>query len=192
MGIPDFPHFFFKLPNNYKSRKAVKKILCLLFCFVLFNNPVKSQELNNRLLINDEEILFGYCNRDGLYDEPFDQWFLSEYEEYVIDYSTLGKIDTSFFNNVKITLVMGTWCGDSKREVPRFYKIIDELNYDESNLTMISVDRDKLAPVIEFEEMNIKRVPTFIFYSDGVEIGRIIEYPEDSLEKDLYKILSEK
>ena len=170
----------------------MKRLFSLLFCIVFFYNPGSSQELNNKISLNDEEILLGYCNRDGLYFEPFDQWFLLEYEEYEIDFSTLSEIDTSYFNNIKITMVIGTWCGDSQREVPRFYKILDELLYDESTLTMICVDRDKLAPVIDFQEMNISRVPTFIFYKNGAEIGRIIEYPEDTLEKDLLNILSEK
>jgi hypothetical protein len=33
-------------------------------------------------------------------------------------------------------------------------------------------------------------VPTFIFMKDGQELGRIVEYPLESLEKDMAKILS--
>jgi hypothetical protein len=35
----------------------------------------------------------------------------------------------------------------------------------------------------------IERVPTFIVYGDGREIGRIVETPEGSLEEHLVKIL---
>ena len=42
----------------------------------------------------------------------------------------------------------------------------------------------------ETEGLNIEKVPTFIFYKNGIEIGRIIESPEKSIEKDFLKILN--
>jgi thiol-disulfide isomerase/thioredoxin len=92
-------------------------------------------------------------------------------------------------NGIKITLVMATWCGDSKEWVPRFYKILDELNFNYKNLTLISVDRDKKAAGTEVETLNIERDPTFIFYNKKTELGRIIEVPVDLLEKNMLKIL---
>jgi hypothetical protein len=38
--------------------------------------------------------------------------------------------------------------------------------------------------------LNIFKVPTFIFYKDGKEIGRYVEYARVSLEKDILKIVS--
>ena len=38
--------------------------------------------------------------------------------------------------------------------------------------------------------MSIINVPTFIFYKDGEELGRIVEYPIQDLESDMLKILS--
>ena len=38
--------------------------------------------------------------------------------------------------------------------------------------------------------MEIELVPTFILDYNGEEIGRIIESPEESLEKDLLRIIS--
>jgi hypothetical protein len=92
--------------------------------------------------------------------------------------------------DIKITVVMATWCGDSKEWVPRFYKITDELNYNYQKLTLICVDRTKKAPGTIVETLNIERVPTFIFYRKKTEIGRIIEVPADLLEKEILKILS--
>lgn len=84
---------------------------------------------------------------------------------------------------------MATWCGDSRDWVPRFYKIMDELDFKSKNLTLICVDRDKKAPGTKVEELNIEKVPTFIFYRKKKELGRIIEVPGDLLEKDILKIL---
>ena len=37
--------------------------------------------------------------------------------------------------------------------------------------------------------MNIERVPTFIIYRGEKEIGRIVETPKKSLERDLWNIV---
>jgi len=91
---------------------------------------------------------------------------------------------------VKITLVLGTWCSDSRREVPWFYKILESLEYDLDNMKVICVNTAKTAEGIDVDQLDIQKVPTFIFYKEGVELGRIIETPQTSLEKDMAKILN--
>jgi len=92
-------------------------------------------------------------------------------------------------DEIKIVCIQGTWCSDSRREVPRFFKILYELNYDLENLTMICVDRKKQADNIDVDQFVIEKVPTFIFYKDDSELGRIIETPKNTLEIDLLEIL---
>lgn len=87
---------------------------------------------------------------------------------------------------------MGTWCGDSKRETPRFYKVLEAAEFDLKNLEMITVNRGKKTPDNLERGFNIFRVPTFIFYKNGKEIGRYVEYPRKSLEKDMLDILTGK
>jgi len=76
---------------------------------------------------------------------------------------------------------MGTWCGDSKREVPRFIKVLEAANFPVDNLKIVAVDRRKeqykKSPTGEEWGLSIKRVPTFIFYKNGKESNRIIESP---------------
>ena len=55
---------------------------------------------------------------------------------------------------------------------------------------MITENRSKKTPNNLQHGFNIKRVPTFIFYKKGKEIGRYVEYARESLEKDLLKIVS--
>lgn len=86
---------------------------------------------------------------------------------------------------------MGTWCGDSRRETPHFYKLLDAVNFDYKNLQMITVDRSKKSSNNEQAGLEIIRVPTFIFYKNGKEINRFVEYPVKSLEEDLLEILKE-
>ncbi|MCU0370461.1 MAG: thioredoxin family protein [Bacteroidales bacterium] len=53
------------------------------------------------------------------------------------------------------------------------------------------VNRDKEAGLVETINYNIQKVPTFIIYRKGREIGRIIETPYTTLEKDLLMFFSD-
>lgn len=155
--------------------------------------PLFSQEINQVIMDTsiNKEILFGYCDRDAFENELFKAWFTEEYESYKIDEKTLEKMDFDNNSQPEITIVMGTWCSDSRREIPRFYKILDKLEYDEDKLTLITINRQKNAGDIEIGHLNVELVPTLIFYENGIEKGRIIESPKKSLEKDMIKILGE-
>ena len=41
----------------------------------------------------------------------------------------------------------------------------------------------------EVEDLDIQFIPTFIFYKNKKEIGRITEIPESTLEGDIEKII---
>ena len=88
---------------------------------------------------------------------------------------------------------MGTWCEDSQLQFPQFYKILTAMEFDKTRLEMISLDnhpdRYLHSPQHEEEGYNIDYVPTIIFFRDGVEIGRITEFPKMSLEKDMADIV---
>jgi thiol-disulfide isomerase/thioredoxin len=152
-----------------------------------------SQIMNQKAIDfkKNNEMLIGLCNRDGFSQVNcnFDSVYHAEYPVYKPDETTMKQL-AGKVKGVRITLVMASWCGDSKDWVPRFYKIMDELNFNYDKLTLICVDRDKKAPGTTVESLNIERVPTFIFYRRKAELGRIIEVPADILEKDILKIVS--
>ena len=135
--------------------------------------------------------LIGACERNALQEAPFQEWYQTNYEEYTIDKAVLKKCKNKL-KNVQVEIFMATWCGDSKREVPRFYKILDELGVEESQVTLINVfgtdSLYKQSPSHEEQGKLIHRVPTFIFYKKGEEIGRIVETPVTSFETDMAQI----
>ncbi|MBL4904681.1 MAG: thioredoxin family protein [Flavobacteriaceae bacterium] len=135
--------------------------------------------------------LIGIATKASFNQQPFVGWFTSYYDTYVVDVETLSQLEKAL-RKVKIKAFMGTWCGDSKREIPRFYKILEAVNFDLKNLEMITVNRRKRTPDNLQEGFDIIRVPTFIFYKKGKEIGRYVEYARESLEKDMLKILTGK
>ncbi|MFA4923800.1 MAG: thioredoxin family protein [Ignavibacteriaceae bacterium] len=162
--------------------------------FLLFFSLVTLAQTTNQCVIDQKSgkpMLVGICDREALQDTSFAWWFNSEYENYTLDKETLShvKMDNEFHS---ITIVMGTWCSDSRREVPRFYKILDSLNFPSAKVKLIMVDRKKEAAKMDISSLKIELVPTIIFYNDGLEAGRIIESPKETLEKDLAAILGKK
>lgn len=138
----------------------------------------------------NEPMLMGTITRSLLTENSFGEWFNKSYEIHKLDQKTLDKVNKDF-SNLKILIILGTWCGDSREFVPPFLKILDNLNFPESNLNMVSVNRQKQGIADEVKDLEVRLVPLFIFYRDGKEIGRIIESPKEGLEKDFLRITSE-
>jgi thiol-disulfide isomerase/thioredoxin len=134
--------------------------------------------------------ILGYFNPEKLAQEPYSSWYLKEYEEYQINSNVINKLLDINKDNVKMKIVLGTWCPDSRREVPRMVRILDILRFPMTQVSFIGVDKTKHASVSEYESLKIERVPTFIIYKNNVEAGRIIESPLTSLEQDMVNILT--
>ena len=133
--------------------------------------------------------LIGITAKSNFLVAPFNDWFNFNYENYELNTETIAMLKP-LLKNVTIKAFMGTWCGDSQEQTPVFYKILDASDFQYQNLEMVAVDRTKKTPDNLQEGLNIFRVPTFIFYKNGTEIGRFVEYPRESVEEDMLKIVS--
>ena len=131
--------------------------------------------------------LYGMQEKIDFLEAPFATWFESGYDAYEPDEAILEDLRDSL-DDIEIMTFMGTWCGDSKREVPKLYKLLEASYYDLDNLEMIAVRRGKKDPVELVAPYDILRVPAIILFKDGEEIGRFVESPQESLEEDLLKI----
>lgn len=161
---------------------------------ILFSIAVKAQDINKEISVNEETpFLLGKIDKNGLTSENYNDWFSKNYEDYNLDQVAIKAI-SSQLNDYQITLFMGTWCGDSKQEVPRFFKILEACNFPENQLTVIALSRKsdmyKQSPNHYEAGLNIHRVPTFIFYKNKKEVNRIVEHPVETLEKDILKIVT--
>ncbi|TVZ56040.1 thioredoxin-like protein [Lutibacter sp. Hel_I_33_5] len=134
--------------------------------------------------------LVGYADKESFNQIPYSAWFKSNHKAYNTDSETIAKIKEPI-KALKVRAFMGTWCGDSKRETPRFYKVLEEADFNFDNLELITLNRSKRTPDNLQQGHNVIRVPTFIFYKDGKEIGRYVEYPRETLEKDILKIVTQ-
>ena len=170
----------------------MRNILVLVFIAVISVN-LTAQTFNERIAdpISGEEILYGNVTWDGLREAPFDKWFEEEYNSYEPEMDIIEVLDPDILSTWFVTIVMGTWCSDSHRELPRFYKIWETLGLDFETISLIGVDSEKKGPFGMIDSLNIEMVPTFIFYQCNLELGRVVESPEESLEKELFRVLYE-
>lgn len=163
----------------------------ILIGMIIFVN-ISFAQISTRTGIDEKTgkpILIGLFDRDAFQDSNYAWWFNSGYKFYSADSALVNELGSVNLDSVNVTIVMGTWCSDSRREVPRFFKIIDELKIPKEKIQIIGVNRKFKSDGDDISSLNIKRVPTFIFYENQKEIGRIIETPEVSLENDMLKIL---
>jgi len=142
-------------------------------------------------LIDDygDPIIIGKQKRATLEQEPYNRWFDESYKQHSLDTVTMTAIKDDLIQT-DITLFMGTWCEDSQREVPAFFKALDIAGIDASHANLITISEDKESPAELLEGRDIQYVPTIIFEKEGKELGRIVEYSIYSIEKDMAKILN--
>jgi len=165
------------------------KTLIFIALFSL-TTGIFAQEFNNK--INDEktknEILIGLCNKQGFLETPFTGWFKTEYDLYQPNIDVIKQLKP-YADKYKITVIMGTWCSDSRREIPRFLKVMDYAGYSPNSIKILCIDTQKKAPENDLSIYNIEKVPTIIISNYTKELGRIIETPTKTLESDLLNIL---
>jgi len=183
--------------------RALFSSTVLLLMILSYGQNAEAHSVDDRLLSLQDPVkasatdfyeqstwLLGYIDPVRFTRPPHNEWFLKGFDEYAADSLVLGRLREAAGEDLSVKIVLGTWCPDSRREVPRFMKITGLLGIDKENMTFIGVDDAKISPVGEYEELGIERVPTFIFYKNNVEAGRIIENPVSSLEQDMLDILT--
>jgi thiol-disulfide isomerase/thioredoxin len=110
------------------------------------------------------------------------------YVEYVPKSDPIQEIHNCS-QPVEVKVIFGDWCKDSKKHVPAFIKTMEFADNKAIQVVFINVDRQKKEPSDLIKDLQIESVPTFIVYSNGKEIGRIVETPKVSIENDLANLL---
>ena len=129
----------------------------------------------------------------GAKEQVYD--FLSSHPElkanvgiYNLDKEVVKSIK-EHIEDVEIKVFTGNWCPDCRLQVPRFFSIILALDNEDFGLEIIEVSRNMGDENNMAEKLGVMAIPTFIFFRDGVELGRIIENPQGRLEEDIAGIL---
>ena len=91
----------------------------------------------------------------------------------------------------EVLVVLGTWCGDSRREVSRFAKALELAGPVPFGVKWLGVDREKEAPGFDAKTLDIRFVPTFIVSRAGRELGRVVESSPGGIETEVGALLRE-
>lgn len=170
------------------------KTIYACLCFIIATNTVLSQKINREAILeNGKQLLLGKIDTIGLTATPYKEWYTKNHKDYHVNSAIVSEIKKELAQ-YKILIFMGIWCGDSKREVPRFIKILEAAEFPMEQLKIVAVDyregHYKQSPTGEEWGLNIIKVPTFIFLKNGKEVNRIVESPVLSLEEDIKRIIS--
>ncbi len=131
-------------------------------------------------------ILVGRVSRAEIENAP--GWEGLSVADYAPDEEALTALRKSG-DEIEVLVVLATWCPDSQRELPRFFRVVDDAGIDAARIQYVSVDRDKRDPDGIAAQWKVQYVPTFIVLRDGADVGRIVERPNGTLEGDLVAIL---
>lgn len=94
-------------------------------------------------------------------------------------------------NDVSVLILFGTWCHDSQREVPRMLKILEAVGFPQADVKMVTLDVSKNDPLGLAAANEVKFTPTFIFFRQQNELGRIVEKPATTLEAAIGELLDQ-
>ncbi len=133
--------------------------------------------------------LVGAITRDDL--REYAPWQQVLTQAYAPEPAVVRSI-TGAARDVTVFAIVATWCPDTKRELPRFFAIMEASGIPETALTMVAVDRTKKDAEGMTERLGITRVPTFVFLRKGEEIGRFVERvpPDSTLEREIARVLA--
>jgi thiol-disulfide isomerase/thioredoxin len=181
---------FFVLPLIFSSCKTSKPVVGNKPDSGM-KPPVVAEAAPAEINFHDQSTwILGYFKPDQLTHYPYSTWYLKGYDEYELKTEAINKLLDINKDDITIKVVMGIWCPDSRREVPRFMRVLNAWQFPVGKVTFIGVDDAKQSPVGEYVNLDIVRVPTFIVYKNNVEAGRIIENPVTSLDQDMVNILT--
>jgi len=154
------------------------------------NTPIANTEFTHT---NGQKVLLGRCSPSIMQQGIYREWYERSYGTYTVDKEIAGRL-RPLLKEKEIEIFAGSWCSDTRREIPRLMKILQEAGADTSQLTLIFVDNSKelykQSPQHEEAGKAIHRIPTIVVYDKGREVNRIVEKPVRSLEQDLLDILS--
>ncbi len=112
------------------------------------------------------------------------------YQDFTVDPSVVEVLKSKTEGNLRIDVYLAFWCGDSRNNVPKFAKIINHISSSSLEVNYYLVERKPTKDTKYYvAELKVERVPTFIFYRDKKEIGRIIENPKIGMVEDFLEII---
>lgn len=158
-----------------------KKLFCIVTIFLFSTMFLISSD-------EDADYVYGKVTFEQVLKDSPDWKSLKD--EHMPDMKTIEYLQ-NVLAQVKIEVYFGHWCSDSVENLPKFFKILELTGNDLFTAEYWSIPRtekDKKRDSVNGRE--IKKIPTFVVYVEGVEAGEIVENPKETLESDLAEIIS--
>jgi hypothetical protein len=139
--------------------------------------------------VQEEGVLVGPVTREKVEASP--EWAQAEVEAKP-DPNVAAAL-AAVPAGAEVEIFLGTWCGDSRREVPRLWKALDAAGGAVPfQIHYVGVDHAKKEPAAEIAREGVRFLPTFIVRRGGHEVGRVVETSPNGIESDLLALLTGK
>jgi hypothetical protein len=113
----------------------------------------------------------------------------SIHDHYTPDAKVVAQLRAA--KAARVTIAFATWCGDSKRAVPRLLKALHEANNPLLKVELYGIGPEFLTPLDYIREQRLTNVPTMIVERGRKEVGRVVETPATAtVEQDVAMILA--
>ena len=89
-------------------RKLARFIFIVCTSLFIFNGSVIAQVTDT---------IIGAFDRNEFLNDSYKEWYVEEYKNYELNFEILDQIQVP--DDLELLIYLGTWCGDSRREVPR-------------------------------------------------------------------------
>jgi thiol-disulfide isomerase/thioredoxin len=168
-------------------KKAVPFIVLLLSLHIYSFGQTQYETITEA---GGGKTLKGIIAKENLANDTSFKWYAENLIGYTPNADAVAALKKNT-SNIQLVVFMGTWCGDSKNIVPKFYSLLGVAGFPESRVSLIGVDRSKKTISHLTEAFNIINVPTIMVLKDGKEAGRVVEYGKYGLfDKELAEIIN--
>ena len=131
----------------------------------------------------------GYTNAEFSWQKiSKEDWFKQGYQEYQPVQDKVNELKKNS-KNVDLLVFGGSWCSDTRREIPHLKKILDQAGFKSDQVLLVHTNPGMTEETGIAEAEEVKSVPTIVVYVNGKKQDRIVESPEKTLEEDLVKII---
>jgi thiol-disulfide isomerase/thioredoxin len=169
----------------------MKQVL-IAAAFVIFSVQIASAQTEVTREGDGTKIVKGFMTKQELATDSAFTWYAENQKGYTPDQNALQLLRANR-DSINIVAFGGTWCGDTKYILPKFFALADAAGLSPDRVTLLGVDRSKKTIQHLTEAFGITNVPTLIVMKNGKEVGRVVEYGRTGLfDKDLAEILGKK
>jgi len=164
----------------------------ILFCAIVLLSSaiVYAQSAETYVDNRGTKIIKGFMTKQQLASDTAFAWFAQNQQGYTPEQNALQAFNANK-DSINIVAFAGTWCGDTKNLLPKFFALTDAAGFSQDRVTLLGVDRSKKTIQHLTEAFGITNVPTFIVMKNGKELGRVVENGKYGMfDKELGEIIT--